>query len=206
VPIERRSFLYLGLASASDLPRALRLAGRPRAAELPPAFPRQEAEAVEETVRVAHGNLERVKQLVERRPALAKAAMDWGFGDWEDALGAASHVGRRDIAELLIKYGARPTLFSAAMMGQLELVRGFVAAVPGAQRLLGPHSISLLAHARAGGDLARPVREYLEQLGDADGPARAALGVVDEDVVHDRSAKRCIGVLKPSAVCGRSVL
>src|SRR6202022_1027028 len=47
---------------------------------------------------------------------LAKAAWDWGFGDWEDALGAASHVGNREIAELLLANGARPTIFSAALV------------------------------------------------------------------------------------------
>jgi hypothetical protein len=28
---------------------------------------------------------------------LARAAWDWGFGDWETALGAASHMGSRPI-------------------------------------------------------------------------------------------------------------
>jgi hypothetical protein len=109
-----------------------------------------------------------VKALVERQPSLARAAYDWGFGDWEDALGAASHVGRRDIAEYLIAKGARPTIFSAAMLGQLDAVKAFVAAMPGVQKTLGPHGITLLAHARNGGEPARPVLAYLEQLGDAD--------------------------------------
>jgi hypothetical protein len=42
----------------------------------------------------------------------------------------------------------RSILFSAAMLGQLEVVKAFVAAQPGAQHIRGPHSISLLAHAR----------------------------------------------------------
>ena len=120
-----------------------------------------------EMVGVSHGNLARVKELVERQPALARAAYDWGFGDWESALDAASHVGNRDIALFLLANGARPTIFSAAMLGQLDVVKAFVAAIPGIQRTLGPHGITLLAHAAAGREQARPVLEYLEQLGDA---------------------------------------
>jgi hypothetical protein len=125
---------------------------------------------------VSHGNAKRVRELVEAHPALARAAMDWGFGDWEDALGAASHVGNREIAEYLIAKGARPTIFSAAMLGQLDAVKAFVAATPGVQRIAGPHSISLLSHAKAGGPAAAAVFEFLERLGDAGGPATQPLG------------------------------
>jgi hypothetical protein len=120
-------------------------------------------------VTVSHGNLNRVRELVDARPALAKAAIDWGFGDWEDALGAASHTGSREIAELLISMGARPTIFSAAMMGELDAVKAFVAAQPGVQRILGPHSLPLLVHAKAGGPVAAEVYRYLDSLGDAAG-------------------------------------
>ena len=75
---------------------------------------------------VAHRNIARLKQLVDRQPALAKAVWDWGFGDWESALGAASHVGNREIAEYLISKGARPSVFSAVMLGQLDVVKAFV--------------------------------------------------------------------------------
>jgi hypothetical protein len=132
------------------------------------AFPSQPRELVEEMVVVAHGNLVRVKELVGRQPALAKATFDWGFGDWETALGAASHVGNREIAELLLANGAHPTIFSAAMLGQLETVRAFVAASPGIQKTRGPHSISLLRHAMAGGARASAVVEYLKTIEGAD--------------------------------------
>jgi hypothetical protein len=39
-----------------------------------------------------------------------------------------------------------------------------------------------------------------------DHPWVEELGVVDEDVVHWRAARRWVGVVKPSAVCGRSSL
>jgi len=157
-------------------PLALPFAGRAVAAETLPvtdSFPSHPPEMVREMVTVAHGNFKRAKELVDARPSLAKAAIDWGFGDWEDALGAASHVGNREIALYLIDKGARPTLFSATMLGQLDTVKAFLAAQPGAQRIPGPHSISLLAHAKNGGKQAEAVYQYLDALGDA-GAVKAA--------------------------------
>jgi hypothetical protein len=142
-------------------------------------FPAQQPELVREMVTVAHFDLKRVRELVSAQPSLARAAWDWGFGDWESALGAASHMGNRPIAEYLIWQGARPSLFSAAMLGQVDVVKAFVAAQPGAQHIRGPHSISLLAHARMGGDAARPVFEFLQSLGDADADAPVSLSDTD---------------------------
>src|SRR5581483_10877114 len=97
----------------------------------PSSFPTQEPDLVREMVAVSHGNVARVKELVGRQQTLAKAAFDWGFGDWETALGAASHVGNREIAEFLLANGARPSIFSAAMLGHLDVVKAFVSATPG---------------------------------------------------------------------------
>ena len=147
-------------------------------------FPTQAPELVREMVTVAHFDLNRVKELVEARPSLACAAWDWGFGDWESALGAASHMGNRPIAEYLISKGARPSLFSATMLGQLEVVKGFVAALPSVQSIRGPHSISLLAHAKAGGEAARPVYEFLKTLGGADAEPQVAVSEEDAAAVR----------------------
>jgi hypothetical protein len=138
-------------------------------------YPTQAPEMVREMVTVSHFNLARVKELVASHPSLAKATWDWGFGDWESALGAAAHMGNRPIAEFLLSNGAHPSIFSATMLGHLDVVRAFIAAQPGIQRTAGPHSISLLAHARAGGASARPVFEFLQTLGDADASAEAPL-------------------------------
>jgi hypothetical protein len=150
---------------------------------LPDTFPSQSPELVREMVFVSHFDLKRVKELVEERPTMAKASWDWGFGDWETALGAASHTGNRTIAEYLIAKGAAPTLFSAAMLGQLDVVKGMIAAQPGLQRMRGPHSISLLMHAKAGKDVARPVLEYLQSLGDADGDPAVPLPDAEADAL-----------------------
>jgi hypothetical protein len=133
----------------------------------PARFPHQSPELVQEVVGASHRSLEKVKELVENCPPLARAAWDWGFGDWETALGAAAHTGQRDIAEYLMRRGARPDIFTFAMLGNLEAVQAMVKAQPGVQRIAGPHGIPLLRHAIAGGPQAEEVRKYLESLGDA---------------------------------------
>lgn len=150
----------------------LETAGRELVAD---TYPSQSPELAREMVTVSHFDLRRVRELVDAQPSLARAAQDWGFGDWEDALGAASHVGNRPIAEYLISKGARSTMFSAAMLGQLDVVKAYVTNVPGIERIRGPHSIPLLSHAKAGGAQASKVYDYLQSLGDADGDAEAPL-------------------------------
>jgi hypothetical protein len=173
--MSRRGFL--GVLPALPLLQQAQAQGR---APVPPSFPRHDEEAVKEIVTVAHGNLARVKELVTARPALARTSWDWGYGDWETPIDAASHVGNRPIAELLIAHGARPTVFTAVMMGQLAIVRGFVEASPGIQRTRGPHGITFMAHARAGGPAAAEVLKYLESLGDAE-PRYPDMPVSDAD-------------------------
>jgi hypothetical protein len=121
-------------------------------------------ELVERFVSNAHGDIDVVRELLESEPELANAAWDWGGGDWETGLGAAAHMGRRDIAELLLEHGARLDLFAAAMLGRVEIVRAIVSAYPATRDALGPHGIPLLAHARAGGDDAQAVVEFLESV------------------------------------------
>ncbi len=130
-------------------------------------FPRGDARWALEVVTASHGNEAKVRELVGRHPALARATWDWGFGDWESALGAASHTGRRSIAEFLLANGARIDIFAAAMLGYVDVVKAFVQASPGIQKTRGPHGIHLLAHARAGGEAAAETVKYLEAIGGA---------------------------------------
>ena len=146
-------------------------------------FPSQPPELVRDLVTVSHFDLNRVKELVGTHPSSVIAAWDWGFGDWETPLGAASHMGNRPIAEYLISQGAPTSLFSAAMLGQLDLIRALVAAQPGIQRIHGPHSISLLAHARMGANAARPVLEFLQSLKDADSGSPVPLKDTDANAL-----------------------
>jgi hypothetical protein len=110
----------------------------------------------------AHGDLDAVRGALDAEPQLANAAWDWGGGDWESALGAAAHMGRRDIAELLLEHGARLDVFAAAMLGDVDVVRAILAAHPELRNAAGPHGIPLRAHAEAGGDQALPVLELLD--------------------------------------------
>ena len=127
--------------------------------DTPPAL---ESDLVRGFVGNAHGDLDAVRSSLTARPALVNAAWDWGGGDWETALGAAAHMGRRDIAELLITHGARLDVFAAAMLGEVEIVRAVLAAQPETRHALGPHGIPLQAHAQAGGEQAHAVFELLE--------------------------------------------
>ncbi|MGH2544519.1 MAG: ankyrin repeat domain-containing protein [Ardenticatenaceae bacterium] len=122
------------------------------------------SELVHEFVAKAHGDFARVQELLEIEPGLINAAWDWGSGDWETALGAAAHMGRRDIALYLLDRGARLDLFAAAMLGRLEVVQAALDAFPAAYDTPGPHGIPLLAHARVGGEEAIAVVEFLQAL------------------------------------------
>lgn len=153
-------------------------------------YPSMDDTMVSGIVGASHGNFDKVKQLVNARPELAGAAWDWGFGDWETALGAASHVGRRDIAEFLMANGARPDIFTYAMLGMLKSVQEIIETVPGIQSHNGPHGITLLQHAKnrlenkeitpSDADNVKKVVAYLESLGNADAKPKS-LDVTEEE-------------------------
>jgi hypothetical protein len=110
----------------------------------------------------AHGDLDKVRELLAQEPELVNASWDWGGGDWETGLGAAAHMGEREIALFLLANGARLDVFAAAMLGYFDVVREILAAHPETRDALGPHGIPLLVHAQKGGERARGVVELLE--------------------------------------------
>ncbi len=124
--------------------------------------PALEAKLVQEFVGVAHGDMDRVKELLAQELALVNATWDWGGGDFETALGAAAHMGAKNIAIFLLENGARLDVFAAAMLGNLEVVKAALSAYPESIHTPGPHGIPLIAHAKAGGDDAKAVLEFLE--------------------------------------------
>jgi hypothetical protein len=119
---------------------------------------------VQDFVIYAHSDLEMVKKLLEKEPALLNATMDWGGGDWETGLGGASHMGRRDIVEYLLERGARIDIFCATMMGRLDAVRSFLTLEPRLIDAKGPHGFTLHFHAQVGGKEAEPVLDYLQSI------------------------------------------
>ncbi len=126
------------------------------------APPQLDPAKVQAFVANAHSELEVVRSLLAEEPRLVNAAWDWGGGDWETGLGAAAHMGRRQIALFLLEHGARLDLFAAAMLGYFDIVSAVLSDFPEMHTALGPHGIPLVEHARAGGADARAVLELLE--------------------------------------------
>lgn len=136
----------------------------------PPGFrpswkkPQINRQLVQDFVIFAHSDPDMTGKLVAREPMLVNAYVDWGGGDWESGLGGAAHMGRRDIVELLLGHGARPDLFCAAMLGQLDVVKAFLTLQPKLIDARGPHGFTLHFHAQVGGKGAEPVLEYLQSV------------------------------------------
>jgi hypothetical protein len=150
--------------------------------QVPEYYPNVSPEIILEVVGKSHFDFDRVKELVGKRPELSRSVWEWRFGDFESAIGAASHVGRRDIVLYLMAKGARPTLFTFAMLGNFQVVKSVVEASPEIQKVTGPHGISLLDHAYAGERMKDKMSKteiesleatinYLTTLGNADGDA-----------------------------------
>ncbi len=121
-------------------------------------------ELVRAYVMAAHKDFEEVKALVNLEPGLVNAVMNWGGDDWESGLGAAAHTGNRDIAEWLLERGARMDIYTAAMLGELEVVKSILAVQPNAINAPGPHGIPLIHHARMGKEQAKDVYDYLQSI------------------------------------------
>jgi hypothetical protein len=136
----------------------------------PPQFkpswkrPQVNRELLQDFIIFAHSDLEMTRKLLEKEPALLNGVIDWGGGDWESALGAAAHMGRRDIAEMLLAKGARIDLFAAAMLGLLDAVKAFLTLEPKLIDARGPHGFSLHFHAQVGGKESEKVLDYLQSV------------------------------------------
>jgi hypothetical protein len=127
----------------------------------PQKGPPLDKELVREFVIVAHKDFDKVKSMLQENPDLLNASLNLKDWDWEDAIGAAGHMGFRDMALYLLEQGARPTICVAAMLGNLDVVKTFITTFPQMKNSVGPHNITLIDHAKAGGEEAKPVVEYL---------------------------------------------
>jgi hypothetical protein len=163
--MNRKSFLLqsgllAGMAGIGSLP----ILG-----QAPPNRPQKgeplDKKLVQEFVGAAHKDMDKVKEMLQTTPDLLNSVHNLGGWDWEDAIGASGHVGLRDLTLYLLAQGARPTICTAAMLGEIELVKTFVKTFPAMKDAVGPHKISLLRHARAGGEHARETAEWLESIG-----------------------------------------
>ncbi|MEJ2005661.1 MAG: hypothetical protein P8X57_12000 [Cyclobacteriaceae bacterium] len=130
--MKRNRFIKLGIA----LPAMMTMPGK--------------QSLVEEFVRAAHNDLARVDEMLKDDPSIINVSYNWGSNDYETAIDGASHVGNRQIAEYLIKKGARPTILTMAMMGNEDHVKNWITSYPDSLFTRGPHGFTLLHHARVG--------------------------------------------------------
>ncbi len=105
---------------------------------------------VAQFVLAAHQDLERVTLLYSQDPSLLTKKNQQVN---EDALQGAGHMGQRAIAEFLLAMGAPPTIFSAAMLGDLHQVQEFIDEDPAGISTPGIHGISLPYHAALSGNI-----------------------------------------------------
>jgi ankyrin repeat protein len=126
---------------------------------------------IREFVIAGHGDLPKVKAMLAGQPALLNAAWDWGGGDLETALLAASHVGNREVAEYLLSQGAPLHVCAAAMLGRRDRVAEMVQADPALVNARGAHGITLMFHTALSGDTA--LADWLLSRGSNEGISHA---------------------------------
>jgi len=124
-----------------------------------------DTELIKQFVGAAHKDPAKVMLMLEENPDLLNSVNNLGGWDWEDAIGAAGHVGIPELATYLLDKGARPTICVAVMLGKTDIVKAYITAYPQMKDAVGPHKISLIRHAKAGGEDAKEVLEYLESIG-----------------------------------------
>jgi len=143
-PISRKAFLLrstLTLAATGlAVPPLLAQSPAPSAApSVPDRGPQIESALVKDFVIAGHANLDKVKEMLAAQPALINAAWDWGGGDFETALGGASHMGRPDIAEFQLSKNARmdllPRRCSAKSTLSVRPLRPFLRSSPSPVRI-----------------------------------------------------------------------
>ena len=163
-------------AQSGSSPSGMAASRIPESADNVPDFPEHHPQfdraRVKRFVIAGHVNLAAVKEMLAEEPNLINGAIDWGNGDFETALGGASHMGRRDIAEYLLEHNARMDIFAATMLGKIDIVKAAVAAFPNIVRVPGPHGIPLIMHAQKGGPAAKDVLEFLRPLAGQPVPGR----------------------------------
>ncbi len=92
---------------------------------------------MDEFVGVAHGNLARVKELLQQHPALVNASASWN----ETAVQAAAQTGQPEIVNLLLAAGAPLDICTVAMLGMAERVSELLRADPQQAQATGAHGI-----------------------------------------------------------------
>jgi uncharacterized protein len=108
---------------------------------------------VREFVIAGHGNLEKVRKMLEENPDLINAPYAWSETDNETAIQGAAQVGSASVATYLLERGAPLEICTAAMLGRKDEVRNRIRDDPDNVNSKGAHGIPLLPHAVWSGDL-----------------------------------------------------
>ena len=112
-------------------------------------MPEVEPAVVEELVGNAHGNLVRVRELLDKHPKALKMRAPWN----ETAVEAATQMGNLAILELLIERGAPVDFFTACVLGRVAQVDAELAADGSRATSRGVHDLPALYFAAIGGNL-----------------------------------------------------
>ncbi|MGI9546996.1 MAG: hypothetical protein ACR2MM_07160 [Flavobacteriaceae bacterium] len=105
---------------------------------------------IDEFVLAAHRDLDQTKKLIDNHPLILNCTSQIRRGDFETAIGGASHMGREDIAQLLVERGARLDIFNLCFLGYTEVVKQLIEISPNYLTAYGPHGFTLLHHAKMG--------------------------------------------------------
>jgi ankyrin repeat protein len=126
-----------------------------------------------------HFDIETVKRKLGEMPDLANA---YNPETIESALGAAGHIGREDIAELLLANGAKPELAASAMLGQRDVVQAALEKDPKLATSGGAHNIPLAFHVALSGDVV--MMKMLREAGAKEQVEASLLGAVMKNRVE----------------------
>jgi ankyrin repeat protein len=108
---------------------------------------------VREFVIAGHGNLEKVRKMLEENPELLSLPYAWSETDHETAIQGAAQVGSIPVATYLLERGAPLEICTAAMLGRKEEVEKRIGEDPKNINSTGAHGIPLLPHAAWSGNL-----------------------------------------------------
>ncbi|MBT8303546.1 MAG: ankyrin repeat domain-containing protein [Bacteroidia bacterium] len=160
--MKRSQFIRSASVGALLIPATTLFSFRPSNLQEEPQLDRK---LVQKFVGASHSKMDIVKELLEEHPTLLNAAHDWRYGDFETGLGAASHVGHKELAKYFLDKGAQANVFTAALFGRMEILKPMLDFSPSLLHAKGPHGFTLLHHAEKGGEEALEVKDYLKSLG-----------------------------------------
>ncbi|MEK6221941.1 MAG: ankyrin repeat domain-containing protein [Chloroflexota bacterium] len=126
-------------------------------------------------IRDCHMNFEGVKKAVENSPDIVNS---YNEKMNESGLGAAGHMGNREIAEYLLANGAPLELAAAAMLGMNKEVQAYLDKDAELANSAGPHGISVAFHAALSGD--PEIMQLLWDAGAEDAVKKSLIGAVNK--------------------------